>query len=55
VTKVSKVAEGVVEKVMAAHTLGLTTLMIRRSEPAVLPLVSTLEAAVHTCQELLSS
>ena len=39
---------------MAAHTLGITTLMIRRPEPAALPLVSTLEAAVHACQELLS-
>ena len=55
VTKASGVAGGVVEKVMAAHNLGLTTLMIRRPEPAALPLVSTLEAAVHACQELLSS
>jgi precorrin-6A/cobalt-precorrin-6A reductase len=54
VTKASGVAGGVVEKVMAAHNLGLTTLMIRRPEPAALPLVSTLEAAVHACQALLS-
>jgi precorrin-6A/cobalt-precorrin-6A reductase len=55
VTKASGVAGGVVEKVMAAHDLGITTLMIRRPEQAELPIVSTLEAAVHACQAFLAS
>ena len=53
VTKASGAAGGVVEKVMAAQDLGLTTLMIRRPAPAGLLTVSTPDAAVRLCQELL--
>jgi precorrin-6A/cobalt-precorrin-6A reductase len=54
VTKASGAAGGVVEKVMAAHDLGLTTLMIRRPEPAEFPTVSTLEAAIQACRDSLA-
>jgi len=54
VTKASGAAGGVVEKVMAAQDLGLTTLMIRRPVPAGLLTVSTPDAAVRLCQELLT-
>lgn len=54
VTKASGVEGGVVEKVMAAHDLGLTTLMIQRPEQAGLVTVSTVEAARHACQSLLA-
>lgn len=54
VTKASGVAGGVVEKVMAAYDLGLTTLMIRRPEPGAFPTVSTLEAAVQACRDSLT-
>ncbi|MGQ4808425.1 Cobalt-precorrin-6A reductase [Candidatus Entotheonellaceae bacterium PAL068K] len=51
VTKASGVAGGVVEKVLAAHDLGLTTLMILRpASPDRVETVSTLEAAIHACQ-----
>jgi precorrin-6A/cobalt-precorrin-6A reductase len=50
VTKASGREGGVVEKVLAAHALGLTVLMIRRPEPLDVPCVSTLEAAVRECQ-----
>ena len=50
VTKASGVAGGVVEKVLAAHDLGLTTLIIRRPESPDLSTLSTLEAAIHACQ-----
>ncbi len=53
VTKASGVAGGVVDKVVPAHELGITTLMIRRPELPDLPTVSTLEAAVQACQEFL--
>jgi precorrin-6A/cobalt-precorrin-6A reductase len=55
VTKASGVAGGVVEKVMAAHALGIACLMIRRPEQAGLASVSTPEAAVQACQELLAA
>ena len=54
VTKASGAAGGVVEKVMAAQDLGLTTLMIRRPVPAGLLTVSTPDAAVRLCQEFLT-
>ena len=52
-TKASGAAGGVVEKVMAAQDLGLKTLMIRRPAPAGLLTVSTPDAAVRLCQQLL--
>lgn len=52
VTKASGIEGGVVEKVMAAHELGLTTLMIRRPQQEGLVTVSTVEAALHACQAL---
>lgn len=51
VTKASGTAGGVVEKVLAAHDLGMTTLMIRRPESPGLISVSTLEAAVYACKK----
>jgi len=53
VTKASGAAGGVVEKVLAAQDLGLKTLMIRRPAPAGLLTVSTPDAAVRLCQQLL--
>jgi len=50
VTKASGADGGVVEKVMAAQELGLTTLMIRRPEAHDQPSVSTLPAAVEACE-----
>lgn len=50
VTKASGAAGGVVEKVLAAHDLGITTLMIQRPALPGLVTVSTIEAAVHACQ-----
>ena len=49
VTKASGTDGGVVEKVMAAQELGLTTLMIRRPEPHDLASVSTLPDAIEAC------
>jgi precorrin-6A/cobalt-precorrin-6A reductase len=54
VTKASGEAGGVVEKVLAAQDLDLKTLMIRRPVPHDLPTVSTPDAAVQACQELLA-
>ena len=54
VTKASGAAGGVVEKVLAAQDLGLTTLMIRRPAPSGCLTVSTPDAAVRLCQELLA-
>ena len=53
VTKASGAAGGVVEKVLAAQDLGLTTLMIRRPASSDLLTVSTVEDAVRLCQEFL--
>lgn len=50
VTKASGAAGGVVEKVLAAHELGLKTLMIHRPDTEVRAVVSTIEAAVQACQ-----
>jgi precorrin-6x reductase len=50
VTKASGVAGGVVEKVLAAHEMGLTTLMIHRPEQPELAVVSSVEAAIQACQ-----
>ncbi len=50
VTKASGADGGVVEKVMAAYELGLTTLMIRRPEGYNHQAVSTIPAAVEACQ-----
>ncbi|WP_218673702.1 precorrin-6A reductase, partial [Candidatus Entotheonella palauensis] len=56
VTKASGADGGVVEKVMAAQELGLTTLMIRRPEPHDHQAVSNPTAAVKACcQALLTS
>jgi precorrin-6A/cobalt-precorrin-6A reductase len=52
VTKASGAAGGVVEKVLAAHELGLTTLMIHRPVQPELAVVSSVEAAVQACQAL---
>lgn len=49
VTKASGVEGGVVEKVMAASELDLTTLMIRRPESRDHQTVSTVPAAVQAC------
>jgi len=51
-TKASGVEGGVVEKVLAAHDLAITTLMIRRPEDD-LPTVSSVAAAVQACQDFL--
>lgn len=48
-TKASGVEGGVVEKVLAAHDLGLPTLMIQRPPEEHLPTVTTLAAAVQAC------
>ncbi len=48
-TKASGADGGVVEKVMAAQELGLTTLMIRRPEAHHHQAVSTIPAAVDAC------
>jgi precorrin-6A/cobalt-precorrin-6A reductase len=53
VTKASGIAGGVVEKVMAADELGMTTLMIRRPTAEGVS-VSTPEAAVQACQHFLT-
>jgi precorrin-6A/cobalt-precorrin-6A reductase len=53
VTKASGVEGGVVEKVLAAQDLGIKTLMIRRPLADDLSTVSTSEAAVRACQDLL--
>jgi precorrin-6x reductase len=50
VTKASGAAGGVVEKVLAAHEMGLTTLMIHRPVQPELAVVSSVEAAVQACQ-----
>jgi precorrin-6x reductase len=50
VTKASGVAGGVVEKVLAAHEMGLTTVMIHRPVQPELALVSSVAAAVQACQ-----
>jgi precorrin-6A/cobalt-precorrin-6A reductase len=50
VTKASGAAGGVVEKVLAAHEMGLTTVMIRRPVQPGLAVVSSIEAAVQACQ-----
>ena len=54
VSKASGAAGGVVEKVMAAHELGLTTLMIQRPDEPGSTAVSTVEEAVRACRNLLS-
>jgi len=51
VTKASGREGGVVEKVLAARDLGLEVVMIRRPEPADIPCVGTLGAAVRACRE----
>jgi len=51
-TKASGVEGGVVEKVLAAHDLAITTLMIRRPEDD-LPTVSSAAAAVQACRDFL--
>lgn len=51
VTKASGVEGGVVEKVLAAHDLAITTLMIRRPPADDLPTVPTVAAAVQTCRD----
>jgi precorrin-6A/cobalt-precorrin-6A reductase len=48
-TKASGVEGGVVEKVLAAHDLGLRVLIIRRPESAGITSVGSLEAAVAAC------
>jgi len=53
VTKASGADGGVVEKVMAAQELGLTTLMIRRPELHGHQSVSTLSAAIDACCQAL--
>lgn len=53
VTKASGADGGVVEKVMAAQELGLTTLMIRRPETHGDQAVSTIAAAVQACCQAL--
>ena len=50
-TKASGREGGVVEKVLAAHELGLNVVMIRRPEQAGIPCVNTAEAAVRACLE----
>ena len=52
-TKASGVEGGVVEKVLAAHDLAITTLMIRRPPEDGLPTVSTIAAAVQACRDFL--
>ena len=49
VTKASGAAGGVVEKVLAAHQLGLKTLMIHRPDAGDGEPVSTTESAMHVC------
>ena len=53
VTKASGVEGGVVEKVLAAHDLAITTLMICRPAEDGLPTVSTIVVAVQACQDFL--
>ncbi len=55
VTKASGADGGVVEKVMAAHELNLTTLMIRRPQARDHRAVSSIPAAVRTCCQMLST
>ncbi len=55
VTKASGVEGGVVEKVLAAKELGLTTLMIRRPETDAMSTVSTIASAVQVCRTLACS
>ncbi len=50
VTKASGREGGVVEKVLAAHELGLEVVMIRRPQLSDIPHVDTLEKAVRACQ-----
>jgi precorrin-6x reductase len=50
-TKASGVEGGVVEKVLAAHDLAITTLMIRRPPEDDLPTVSTIATAVQACRD----
>jgi precorrin-6A/cobalt-precorrin-6A reductase len=50
VTKASGAAGGVVEKVLAAHEMGLTTVMIHRPVQPDLTVVSSIKAAVQACQ-----
>ena len=52
-TKASGVEGGVVEKVLAAHDLAITTLIIHRPPEDDLPTVSTIAAAVQACRDLL--
>ena len=52
-TKASGVEGGIVEKVLAAHDLAITTLMIRRPPEDDLLTVSTTAAAVQACRELI--
>jgi precorrin-6A/cobalt-precorrin-6A reductase len=52
-TKASGVEGGVVEKVLAAHDLAITTLMIRRPPEDDLPTVSSIAAAVQACRDFL--
>jgi len=52
-TKASGVEGGVVEKVLAAHDLAITTLMIRRPPEDDLSTVSTIAAAVQVCRDFL--
>lgn len=53
VTKASGADGGVVEKVMAAQELGLTTLIIRRPELHGYQSVSTISAAIEACCQAL--
>ena len=55
VTKASGADGGVVEKVMAAHELGLTTVMIRRPQTDDLPSVSTIPEVVQACCQTLAT
>jgi hypothetical protein len=49
-SQASGVAGGVVEKVLAAHEMGLTTVMIHRPVQPELAVVSSVAAAVQACQ-----
>jgi precorrin-6A/cobalt-precorrin-6A reductase len=51
VTKASGREGGVVEKVLAAHELGIEVVMIRRPQGLDIPNVGTLAAAVQACRE----
>jgi precorrin-6x reductase len=52
VTKASGREGGVVDRVLAAHDLGLAVVMIRRPELRDIPAVHTLDAAVEACREM---